>query len=254
MARLTGKAAIVTGAARGLGAAAATALCAEGAAVMITDVLAEIGEATAAGLRTAGYQAEFTELDVRDAASWQATVQRTLDRFGRLDCLVNNAGINFVRTIETATVDEFRAILDVNLIGPFLGMQAVIPVMKAKGGSIVNIASNSTRKVVALTTIYGATKAGLANLTKTAAVHCASSGYGIRINSVHPGPHETEMLLGGISQAVDIPEVRRMMEMIPMSRMGKPSEVGTVVAFLASDDASYMTGAEIFVDGGITVV
>ena len=253
MARLTGKVALVTGGARGLGAAAAAALCAEGASVVLTDVLSEEGGKTAASLNANGHQARFTEHDVRDAASWQAAVDLALAQFGRLDCLVNNAGINFPRTIETATIEEFRAILDVNLIGAFLGIKAVIPVMKAQGGSIINISSNSTRKVFALTSIYGATKAALANLTKTTAVHCAASGYGIRVNSVHPGPHETAMLLGGLEEAADSPPLRRMMEAIPMGRMGKPSEVGSVVAFLASDDASYMTGAEVFVDGGVTV-
>jgi 3alpha(or 20beta)-hydroxysteroid dehydrogenase len=134
-------------------------------------------------------------------------------------------------------------------------MQAVAPAMKQQGGgAIVNISSNSTDKVLALTTIYGATKAAVAYITKTAAVHFAETGANIRVNSVHPGPTETPMLLGGNAQAADIPLVRALIQSIPMRRMGKPHEIGAVVAFLLSDEASYVTGAEIFVDGGLTVV
>lgn len=253
---LAGKVSLVTGAARGLGLASAWAMAEAGAAVMITDMLADIGEASAAELRAAGHKAAFRAHDVRDAGAWASVVADTVNEFGGLDILVNNAGISHPCTIEDATEEGFRRMLDINLIGPFLGMQAAIPAMKVRGGgSIVNISSNSTRKVVALTTTYAASKAGLANLTKSASVHLAESGSGIRCNSVHPGPCETEMLMGeGGKSGAELPAVKAMIQTIPMRRMGRPAEVGALVAFLASDAASYLTGGEYFVDGGVSNV
>lgn len=255
MSELSGKVAIVTGGARGIGAACARALCSRGAAVVVADLLEAEGRQTVEDLVSSGARAEFVVHDVTDENSWAELVSRAQSLYGRVDCLVNNAGINAAETMDTATADGFRRILDVNTIGAFLGMQAVAPLMtKGGGGSIINISSNSTRKMVALTTIYGASKAALAYITKTAAVHYAQSGYGIRVNSVHPGPTETDMLLGGAEKAADIPAVRQMIDLIPMGRMGQPDEIGSVVAFLASDDSRYMTAAELFVDGGVSVV
>jgi NAD(P)-dependent dehydrogenase (short-subunit alcohol dehydrogenase family) len=254
MLKLENKVAIVTGGARGIGEGIAQALCSNGAAVLITDILAAEGEQTAEKLRSQGYQVEFISHDIRDEQAWTEVVDRALERFGRVDCLVNNAGINAPHTIESATAEDFRNVLDINLIGAFTGMKAVLEPMKEQGGgSIINISSNSTRKMVALTTIYGASKASLAYISKTAAIHFAESGYGIRVNSVHPGPVETDMLLGP-DRAADIPEVRQMIDSIPIGRMGLPGDIGSVVAFLASDDAGYMTAAELFVDGGVNVV
>lgn len=251
---LDGKVAIVTGGARGIGGASAAGLCEAGAAVVIGDVLAEPGEATAAALRDAGHRAVFQKLDVREAAGWASIVEYAEQKFGRLDILVNNAGISTSRTIEDATEAELRHILDINLIGPFLGMKAVIGPMKvAGGGSIINISSNSTKKTVAMASLYSPTKAALANMTKTVAAHCAQTGTNIRVNSIHPGPTETDMLLGG-SRDADIPMVRALINSIPFGRMGTPPEIASVVVFLASDAASYMTGAELFVDGGATIV
>jgi 3alpha(or 20beta)-hydroxysteroid dehydrogenase len=245
---LTGKVAIVTGGARGLGEGIAWGLAENGASVMITDVLETDGNALAAAMAEAGYPVAFSPHDVRDGAAWERVVAETLDRFGTIDCLVNNAGINFVETIESASVDQFRTILDVNLIGPFIGMQAVIPHMKAQGGgSIVNISSNSTRKVVVSTTVYSASKAALANLTKTSAAWLGQ--FNIRVNSVHPGAHDTEMVRKGLEQVTD-PAIREaVLNAIPLKRMGDPSETGALVAFLASDAASYISGGEYFIDG-----
>lgn len=245
---LTGKVAIVTGGARGLGEGIAWGLAENGASVMVTDVLDKEGEALAAAMTEAGYQATFLHQDVRDAATWENVVAETMSRYGRIDCLVNNAGINYVETIESATEEQFRTIVDVNLIGPFIGMQAVIPHMKAQGGgSIVNISSNSTRKVVVSTTVYSATKAALANLTKTSAAWLGQ--YNIRVNSVHPGAHDTEMVRRGFEQVTD-PAIREtILNAIPLKRMGNPAETGALVAFLASDAASYISGGEYFIDG-----
>jgi 3alpha(or 20beta)-hydroxysteroid dehydrogenase len=252
MGLLDGKVAIVTGAARGLGFGIARAFCEAGAAVMLTDVLAE-GEESAASLRREGLEAAFMTHDVTDTQAWADVVAKTVEKWGRLDSLVNNAGINFILTIEEATVEDFRRILDINLLGPFRGTQAVIPAMKASGGgSIVNISSNSTRKMVPQTTVYSATKAALANLSKTSAAHLARSGANIRVNSIHPGAHATNMIVGDGAHSASGAMVEMLVSMIPMGRLGEPSEVGTTAVFLASDMASYITGAEIFVDGGAT--
>ncbi len=247
---LDGKVAIVTGAARGLGLGIARAFCEAGAAVLLTDVLAE-GEESAAALRGEGHAAEFLHHDVTDDAAWDAVVKAAVARWGRLDALVNNAGINLILTIEEATVEDFQKILDINLLGPFRGIKAVIPAMKASGGgAIVNISSNSTRKMVAQTTVYSASKAALANLSKTTAAHFGRSGANIRVNSIHPGAHATNMILGEGAHSPSDELVDMLVSMIPMGRLGKPSEVGATAVFLASDMASYITGAEIFVDGG----
>jgi 3alpha(or 20beta)-hydroxysteroid dehydrogenase len=251
---LAGKAAIVTGAARGIGAACALSLAREGAQVLLTDVLTEEGEATAAGLREDGHRALFHHHDVSDAQQWIDIMDFALLQFGRLDVVVNNAAINLVGTIEEVTLEGFRRVLDINVLGCFLGtQQAILRMKRTGGGSIINMASNSSKNVVPLTTAYSPSKAAVANLTKVAAVHCAVERYGIRVNSVHPGPIEAPMLTGGAERPLEIPQVRKLVEAIPLGRMGQPREVADVVTFLASDAASYITGAEIFVDGGLTI-
>lgn len=253
MGKLDGRVAIVTGGGRGLGAAAVEALSAEGAFVVIADVLDDAGTALATQLSEAGHGASYSRLDVTQASAWAELVDATMAEHGRIDCLVNNAGINIPITIEDASEEQFRSIIDVNLIGPFLGIKAVLPAMRqSASGSIINIASNSTAMVLPATSLYGATKSGLANLTKTTAVHCALRGDNIRVNSIHPGAHLTEMMSNPQVQAM--PQVKSLVAAIPMGRMGQPAEFGKLVAFLASDDSSYMTAAELFTDGGLTVV
>ena len=243
MRRLDGKVAVVTGAARGLGAATATRLCEEGAAMMLTDI--SDGEQTAQALRDAGHQAVFTSQDVAEASAWTRVLSDTAARFGGIDILVNNAGIFVPATIETINLEELLRVYHVNLFGPMLGMQAVIPYMRQRGGgSIVNIASNATAFIFPQSVSYGSSKAALANLTKTVAVHCARSGYRIRANSIHPGPHATAMMGGDPSGLVN---------RIPLQRMGQPTELAAAVAYLASDDASFVTAAELFIDGGLIV-
>ena len=250
---LTGKVVLITGAARGIGAACAANFAKQGAKVVLTDLLAEQGEATAAALRGEGATAVFHVLDVTSESAWESVMAAVMKQFGRLDVLVNNAGISLAKSIEDITLDEFKRVLDINLIGCFLGTRKAILTMKAGGGSIVNIASNSTQNVVPLTTAYSPSKAAVANFSKVAAMHCAAEGYGIRVNSVHPGPTETQMLTGGATRATDIPQVRQLIEAIPLKRMAQPAEIANVVAFLAGDLSSYMTAAEVFVDAGLTV-
>lgn len=249
MNRMQGRVAIVTGGSRGLGGAAVSTLAAEGAAVVIADVLDAEGAAKADEIRAAGGAALFQHLDVRDADAWQQVVERTAADFGGLDALVNCAGITLPRTIEDATLEEFQHVMDINLYGPFLGMQAALPALIERGGgSIVNISSNSTDMIVPTTTYYAASKAALANLTKTAAVRFATQDYGIRVNSVHPGPHATDMV------DESMPHIRQMRDTIPLGRFGRPEEFGQLILFLASDESSYITAAEFFTDGGLTRV
>jgi 3alpha(or 20beta)-hydroxysteroid dehydrogenase len=246
---MQGKVAIVTGGARGLGGAAASALAAEGAAVVIADILEAEGEAKAAEIASSGGRALFTRLDVREEQAWARVVDEAVTAFGGVDVLVNNAGVSLPRTIEDATLEEFRRVMDINLYGPFLGMKAALPAMTARGGgSIVNVSSNSTEMIVPTTTYYAASKAALANLTKTAAVRFATQNLNIRVNSIHPGPHATDMI------DENVPHIRQMRDTIPLGRFGRPEEFGQLVVFLASGESSYMTAAEFFTDGGLTRV
>jgi 3alpha(or 20beta)-hydroxysteroid dehydrogenase len=257
MGKLDGRVAIITGAARGLGAASAAALCAEGAAVMLTDVLDQVTD-TAAALVAKGYKASACHHDVTAEADWQRVTAETISRFGEINILVNNAGISVAASIDDLSIDVAKHVMEINYFGAMRGILAVLPSMRRSGnGSIINMSSNSTRMIISLTAPYAPAKAALALLTKNVAVHCGQAGDAIRCNSIHPGPHETAMLLGEDMSNQDGPAIRLiepMIQAIPMKRMGKPPEIGTVVAFLASDDSSYMTGAELFVDGGLSLL
>jgi NAD(P)-dependent dehydrogenase (short-subunit alcohol dehydrogenase family) len=192
MSRLGYKVAIVTGGGERFGASAADALAADGATVLLTGPQ---GEAHADALRARGLKAEYHQLDAADPLDWAALVDKIMRTHGHLDVLVNQAGGNISCTIEDATVAQLREILDENLLGPFIGTKAVIPTMRQSGGgSIINIAANAIVEILPLYVLYGAAKAALVNLTKTTAVHCFQRGYDIRVNTVHPGAHETPLL------------------------------------------------------------
>jgi 3alpha(or 20beta)-hydroxysteroid dehydrogenase len=247
MSRLEGKVALVSGAARGLGAAITAALVRDGARVLAADVLDEIGTAMAA---TYGDKVHYTHLDVREEAGWARTVALAETHFGGLDILINNAGITLAEPLEHATMEQFRLVMDINYWGTVIGTRACLPAMRRRGGgAIVNLSSNSTRKIFPLAVTYSPTKAAVANFTKITAAQYAADG--IRANSIHPGPTETPMLLGEGENA-DIPAVRAVIDRIPMGRMAKAEEQADVIAFLVSDEARYVTGAEIFVDGAGT--
>ena len=250
---MNGKVAIVTGGARGLGGAAASALTAEGASVVVADILVDEGHTKVDEITVAGGVARFAHLDVRDADAWARVVDECVEAYGGLDVLVNNAGIALPRTIEEANLDEFKHVMDINLYGPFLGIKAALPALIARGaGSIVNVSSNSTEMIVPTTTYYAASKAALANLTKTTAVHLATKGYQIRANSIHPGPHSTAILED--PAVARMPHIQRLRETVPLGRFGRPEEFGHLVVFLASDESSYITASEFFIDGGLTRV
>ncbi|MFI7007985.1 SDR family NAD(P)-dependent oxidoreductase [Streptomyces sp. NPDC050145] len=235
---LEGKVALVTGAARGMGEAIARELVARGARVVLGDVLTEQGEKTAASIGTDA--ALFVPLDVTDPSSWAAAVTAATDRFGRLDILVNNAAIYTTAPLLDETAEQLERLLKVDLVGPFLGLQATVPALRAAGGgAIVNISSQAGLQGIIGHGAYGAAKWGLRGLSRTAALELG--GFGIRVNCVFPGAIDTAMTahLG----TTDHPAAA-------LGRIGRPEEVATLVAFLASDDASYLTGAEITADGG----
>ncbi|MEC3915361.1 SDR family NAD(P)-dependent oxidoreductase [Nocardia sp. CDC160] len=240
MADLTGKVALITGAARGQGAAEARLFVALGAKVVITDVLAAEGKELADSL---GEAAVFVEHDVTDAESWDAAVKVAVDTFGKLDVLVNNAAIYIMKPIMETGAEELERILKVNLVGAFHGIKAVVPAMTAAGGgSIVNISSQAGLEGLMNHGAYGSSKWGLRGLSKIAALELGPSQ--IRVNSVHPGPIATPMVPYLTTGPGSFPT-------LPLERTGLPEEVAELVAFLASDASAYITGAEVTVDGGL---
>lgn len=240
---LSGRTVLITGGARGLGAEAARRAVAAGANVVVTDVLDEEGKATAAAL---GERARFLHHDVRSEEEWAAAVAYAVAEFGGLQGLVNNAGTAGGSFLESESVENFRRVLDVNLTGVFIGMKAAIPAMKESGGgSIVNISSAAGLMGLALTAGYGASKWGVRGLTKIGAVELGTAG--IRVNSVHPGMTYTPM-----TAIVGIERGEGKYPNTPMGRVGEAPEIAGAVVFLLSDAASYVTGAELAVDGGWT--
>lgn len=235
MGRMDGKVALVTGAARGMGRECAERLAAEGAAVVATDVIDPEN-----GLDGV----DFKKLDVSDEADWTRVVEDVLASHGRIDVLVNNAGIIAYEDIESVSLEAWNKVIAVNLTGTMLGMQQVIPVMKENGGgSIVNFSSIWGNAAVAGAAGYHASKGAVRNLTKNAAITYATDG--IRANSVHPG-----FIATPLTEAQDQGINEVVIGNTPMKRAGRPEEVAAAVLFLASDEASFVTGAELVVDGG----
>ena len=233
--RLQGRTALITGGARGQGAAHGRRLAEEGAAVILGDVLEEAGEAHAAALREAGLDVRFLRLDVTSPADWDAAVRAA----GRLDVLVNNAGVVRVAPIAEETDEGWAATMAVNATGVFYGMRAAIPAMLARGGSIINIASIYGPVGAPGYVAYTASKGAVIAMTKVAALEHAADG--IRVNAICPGPVRTPMSEEEGDASVDV---------TPLRRRAEPEEISAAVAFLASDDAAYVTGAELAVDGG----
>lgn len=244
MARFDGKVVLISGGARGQGAAEARALVADGAKVVIGDILQQDGNALAAEL---GPAARFVQHDVTNEADWQEAVETAVELGCALHGLINNAGIYIPKSLMETDSELFERHVRINQFGCFLGMRAVVPAMeRSGGGSIVNISSTAGLRGTPHAFAYGATKWALRGMTKSAAADLASRG--IRVNSVHPGPIDTDML------KIRTPEenVRRI-QLVPMKRMGTADEVTRLVLFLLSDESEYITGAEISIDGGASL-
>ena len=233
-----------------MGASEARMFAAEGASVVIGDILDEEGEATAADVRSAGGQCLYRRLDVTSEADWNDVVELAVNQYGKLNVLVNNAGIGSNPfQIHEEPVELWDRTIEVNLKGVFLGTRAAIPAMKdGGGGSIINISSQLGIVAVPYNgAAYQTAKGGVRILTKAAALQYASDG--IRVNSVHPGPIATEMTRAGRN---DPERLEMMLARIPMGRYGEPEEVAHAVVYLASDESAFVTGSEVVVDGGWT--
>jgi len=243
--RLTGKVALISGASRGQGAAEARLFAREGASVVAGDILEEEGQQLVQDIRKSGGKATFVKLDVTSESDWKTAVDTALNNYGKLNIVVNNAGILSLTGVEETTLETWNRVLAINATGVFLGMKnSIAALRKSGGGSIINISSIWGITGVGASIAYQASKGAVRTMTKSAAMQYAKEG--IRVNSVHPGIITTPMVTEGVPD-----EMRQMIvAATPMGREGQPEEVANVVLFLASDEASFVTGAEYLVDGG----
>lgn len=252
MNRVSGKVAIVTGAASGLGKAIAILLAGEGAKVMATDINEVDGRAVAEEIKKQGGEGLFVRHDVTNESEWRALVGTATERFGRLDILVNCAGVFLGASIEETTLEKWRWVLSINLDGVFLGTKYGAEAMrKSGGGSIVNLSSAGGLVGTPNASAYAASKGGVRLLTKAAAIEYSKANldYNIRVNSVHPGVMKTPMTVPMLS---DPAGAKAMLEWVPMGRFGTAEDVAYAVLYLASEESKYVTGSEIVVDGGWT--
>jgi NAD(P)-dependent dehydrogenase (short-subunit alcohol dehydrogenase family) len=252
MTRLSGKVAVITGAAKGIGKEIAKKFAAEGAKVCLADIDETSGYALADAL---GPPTFFAPLNVSEEDGWHAAIEQVLLRHERIDILVNNAGTLETGTIENTDLALWRHIQDVNATGTFLGCQAAVRTMKETGGGvIINMASQAAVRPRPSTMAYSASKAAIVNLTKTVAAHCADQGYNIRCNVVLPGAIETEMIYKNqTTDQSDADFVTSVQSRYPMGRMGTAEEIADGVIFLASDESRFMTGSQLRIDGGGTI-
>jgi 3(or 17)beta-hydroxysteroid dehydrogenase len=262
MNRLDGKVALISGAARGIGAETARLMVEAGARVAIGDVLDERGRETA---RALGDSALYHHLDVTREEDWTAIVAATVDKFGGVDILVNNAGMFLGKGIEEASLDEWHRLAGINLTGVFLGTKLTLPALRERGrdsphgSAIVNLASVAGLVGSQLDPLYSMTKGGVTLFTKSAALEFARKGYRIRVNSIHPGVIQTDMGEQTFTARArnlgtnDVDDARRMaLSTHPIGRLGVPNDIAKGIVFLASDDAGFMTGSGLVVDGGLT--
>ena len=251
--RVAGKVALVTGGASGLGAESARRLAREGAAVVLTDLAVEAGEAVARAIAEAGGRAAFLAQDVTDEGDWVRVVAGAVERFGKLDVLVNNAGISGGPfELMTHSLEDWRRVLSINLDGVFLGLRHAGPAIAAAGGgSVINLSSILGKVAMPGAAAYCASKGAVLMLTKAAALEWAP--HHIRVNSIHPGFIDTPMVAGALLRSDNGNEMRDMIiSRHPLGRLGEPREIADAVVFLASEESSFMTGSELMVDGGYT--
>jgi short-subunit dehydrogenase len=254
--RFEGKVALVTGGASGLGSAFCHGLAREGARVVVADIQAEAGQGVADAIVAEGGEAIFAQLDVADPSAWQAAIDTTMSHFSRLDILINSAGIGPPASIVDCSLEEWNKVLAVNLTGTFLGCKLAIPAMVVNGGgAIVNIASIYGMVADQLGAAYCTSKAGVTNLTKAVALHCATTANGVRCNSLHPGFIMTPMVEAvgeHLSQDVLEAYTTRTIGQIPVGRAGTPEDMVGPTLFLVSDEARYLNGSGLVADGGFT--
>lgn len=252
MDRVKGKVAMVTGGAGGLGSAIASLLAKEGAGVVATDIHEAALQKIAPTIRRLGERTLFLKHDVTSEADWSRVIGRTLDEFGRLDVLVNNAGVIFYKKIEDTSLEEWRRLMSVNLDGVFLGTRFAIEAMKKTGGgSIINIASTAGLIGNPNAAAYHASKGGVRLFSKAAAMECSKAGYGydIRVNSIYPGVIQTAMA-DALRQ--DEKKYQAALGWHPIGHFGEPEDVAYGVLYLASDESKFLTGSELVIDGGWT--
>jgi 3(or 17)beta-hydroxysteroid dehydrogenase len=255
MGRVQGKVALVTGAALGIGKAAAELLAREGAKVVLSDVLDAEGQAAASAIVEGGGEAIYLHHDVAEEAHWERVIAATVDRFGRLDVLVNNAGVGWGGPPEDEPLARWRKLMSINLDGVFLGVKHAIRAMKVagRGGSIINL--SSIEGIVGDPNLgaYNASKGGVRLYTKSTALYCAKAGLRIRVNSIHPGYIWTPMVENYLREAGDLDAGRKALDALhPIGHLGEPDDIAYGVLYLASDESKFVTGTELIIDGGYT--
>ena len=253
MERVKGKVALVTGAALGLGRACALLLAREGAKVVGTALKQDEGAGLVQEIKASGGEATFVRHDVASSDDWKNAIETATRKYGDLDIVVNNAGVALSASVEDTTLEQWRWLMSINLDGVFLGTQLAIAVMKEKGGSIINLSSIEGLIGDPNLAAYNASKGAVRLLTKSCALHCAKSGYRIRVNSVHPGYIWTPMVEAFLAAQADPATAKIALEaMHPVGHLGEPNDIAYGVLYLASDESKFVTGAELVIDGGYT--
>jgi NAD(P)-dependent dehydrogenase (short-subunit alcohol dehydrogenase family) len=257
MGRVEGKVAVITGGASGLGAASAHLLAREGATVIITDLNDSAGQETAEAIRSAGGEALYIHHDVTDEGAWEGVYAAAVEKFGRVDILVNSAGLGIGGAPEDQTLEDWRKLMAVNLEAIFLGTKHALRTMKEhkplSDGSIINL--SSIEGIVGDPNLgaYNASKGGVRLYTKSVALYCGKNGLGIRVNSIHPGYIWTPMVENYLASVGDVAEGRKALDaMHPIGHVGEPDDIAYGVLYLASDESKFVTGAELVIDGGYT--
>ena len=255
MKRVKNKVAIVTGGASGLGKSSAKLLAREGAKIVVSDIDEEGGKKVVQQIKEDGGEAIFIKQDVAKEDEWKNVIETTLETYGKLHILANSAGIGLGGTVEDVTLEDWKNLIDINLNGTFLGTKYGIKGMRKtdEGGSIINFSSIEGLIGDPNLPAYNASKGGVTIFTKSAALHCAKQGYGIRINSIHPAYIWTPMVENFLKAQGDVEEGKKQLESLhPIGHLGEPDDIGYGVVYLASDESKYMTGSELVIDGGYT--